>query len=69
MELVRLEVFEQEAVAAGVLDVRPQSAAHQDGANDGLEETEHLIGSDGGNVLAEPSQISSLALVGAQSDL
>lgn len=36
MELLRLQVLQEEAVAPRVLDVRPKSTADQDGADDGL---------------------------------
>lgn len=40
VQLLWLQVLQQEAVAAGVLDVGPQPAADQDGADDGLETAE-----------------------------
>lgn len=40
VKLLRLQVLEEEGVASHVLDVRPQSTADQDGAYDGLRETQ-----------------------------
>lgn len=40
VKLLRLQVLEEESIASRVLDVWPQSAADQDGAYDGLQETQ-----------------------------
>lgn len=40
VKLLRLQVLQEESVASDVLDVWPQSTADQDGAYDGLRETQ-----------------------------
>lgn len=40
VKLIRLQVLQEEAVASDVLDVRAQSTADEDGADDGLQGTE-----------------------------
>lgn len=40
VKLLRLQVLQEEGVAPHVLDVWPQSTADQDGADDGLRETQ-----------------------------
>lgn len=40
VKLIRLQVLQEEAVASDVLDVRAQSTADEDGADDGLRGTE-----------------------------
>lgn len=40
VKLIRLQVLQEETVASNVLDVRSQSAADEDRADDGLQETE-----------------------------
>ena len=40
VKLLRLEVLQEESVASHVFDVRPQATADQDGAYDGLQETQ-----------------------------